>query len=68
MRRNNANFNFLGFYRATLTIGEPYRRDYADRNSQEYKALSYNLTETLERLYQKEAPEDFTHVTVVKIE
>ncbi|KOX75587.1 Low-density lipoprotein receptor-related protein 4 [Melipona quadrifasciata] len=28
------------YYRITLTVGEPYRREYADRSSREYKELS----------------------------
>ncbi|XP_023290722.1 basement membrane-specific heparan sulfate proteoglycan core protein [Orussus abietinus] len=55
------------FYRVTLTVSEPYRREYADRNSQEYRELSANLTQALENLYALRVP-DYKHfASVVKI-
>ncbi|KAG7212470.1 hypothetical protein KM043_012784 [Ampulex compressa] len=55
------------FYRVTLTVGEPYRREYADRNSREYKELSGNLTHALEELYNRHLPEYNHFANVVKI-
>ncbi|XP_029051246.2 basement membrane-specific heparan sulfate proteoglycan core protein isoform X2 [Osmia bicornis bicornis] len=55
------------YYRITLTVGEPYRREYADRNSREYKELSGNLTQPLEELYNRHIPNENHHVNVVKI-
>ncbi|XP_034185293.1 terribly reduced optic lobes isoform X7 [Osmia lignaria lignaria] len=55
------------YYRITLTVGEPYRREYADRNSREYKELSGNLTQPLEELYNRRIPNENHHVNVVKI-
>lgn len=56
-----------GFYRITLTVGEPYRREYADRKSQEYKELSGNLTQALEELYARRIP-NYNHMAnVIKI-
>lgn len=58
---------FSGFYRITLTVGEPYRREYADRSSREYKELSGNLTQPLEELLNRDIPNENHHVNVVKI-
>ncbi|XP_071874844.1 terribly reduced optic lobes isoform X23 [Bombus fervidus] len=55
------------FYRITLTVGEPYRREYADRSSREYKELSGNLTQPLEELLNRDIPNENHHVNVVKI-
>ncbi|XP_076237453.1 uncharacterized protein LOC143181108 [Calliopsis andreniformis] len=56
------------YYRITLTVGEPYIREYADRNSREYKELSGNLTQALEELYTRHLPaEDHAYANVVKI-
>ncbi|XP_076378249.1 terribly reduced optic lobes isoform X5 [Megalopta genalis] len=55
------------YYRITLTIGEPYLREYADRNSREYKELSGNLTHAFEELLNRHLPVDSHHANVVKI-
>ncbi|XP_054009839.1 basement membrane-specific heparan sulfate proteoglycan core protein-like isoform X3 [Hylaeus anthracinus] len=55
------------YYRITLTVGEPYVAEYADRNSQQYKELSGNLTEALEDLYNRNIPNERHHANVVKI-
>ncbi|XP_076684002.1 terribly reduced optic lobes isoform X2 [Andrena cerasifolii] len=55
------------YYRITLTVGEPYIREYADRNSQQYKELSGNVTQGLEELYNRHIPSDRHYVNVVKI-
>ncbi|KAK1118234.1 hypothetical protein K0M31_015280 [Melipona bicolor] len=55
------------YYRITLTVGEPYRREYADRSSREYKELSGNLTQPLEELLNRDIPNESHHVNVVKI-
>ncbi|XP_014607947.1 PREDICTED: basement membrane-specific heparan sulfate proteoglycan core protein isoform X7 [Polistes canadensis] len=55
------------FYRITLTVGEPYRREYADRNSKEYKELSGNLTQALEELYARRIPHYDYIANVIKI-
>ncbi|XP_039313929.1 basement membrane-specific heparan sulfate proteoglycan core protein isoform X5 [Solenopsis invicta] len=55
------------FYRITLTVGEPYRREYADRNSPEYRELSGNLTEAVENLYNRHIPGYNHFASVVKI-
>ncbi|XP_053982835.1 basement membrane-specific heparan sulfate proteoglycan core protein-like isoform X1 [Hylaeus volcanicus] len=55
------------YYRITLTVGEPYVAEYADRNSQQYKELSGNLTEALEDLYNRNIPSERHHANVVKI-
>lgn len=58
---------FAEYYRITLTVGEPYRREYADRSSSEYKELSGNLTQPLEELLNRGIPNESHHVNVVKI-
>ncbi|XP_072758583.1 basement membrane-specific heparan sulfate proteoglycan core protein isoform X12 [Anoplolepis gracilipes] len=55
------------FYRITLTVGEPYRREYSDRNSPEYRELSGNLTHALENLYNRYLPGYNHFASVVKI-
>ncbi|XP_035741561.1 basement membrane-specific heparan sulfate proteoglycan core protein-like isoform X35 [Vespa mandarinia] len=55
------------FYRITLTVGEPYRREYADRKSREYKELSGNLTQALEELYARHIPNYDHMANVIKI-
>ncbi|XP_076230674.1 terribly reduced optic lobes isoform X32 [Nomia melanderi] len=55
------------YYRITLTIGEPYLSEYADRNSPQYKKLSANLTQALEELYNQLSPDHNHHASVVKI-
>ncbi|KYM93872.1 Basement membrane-specific heparan sulfate proteoglycan core protein, partial [Cyphomyrmex costatus] len=55
------------FYRITLTVGEPYRREYADRNSLEYRELSSNLTHAVENLYNRHIPGYNYFASVVKI-
>ncbi|XP_050453317.1 basement membrane-specific heparan sulfate proteoglycan core protein isoform X8 [Cataglyphis hispanica] len=55
------------FYRITLTVGEPYRREYSDRNSPEYRELSGNLTHALENLYNRYIPGYHHFASVVKI-
>ncbi|XP_019884797.1 basement membrane-specific heparan sulfate proteoglycan core protein isoform X13 [Camponotus floridanus] len=55
------------FYRITLTVGEPYRREYSDRNSPEYRELSGNLTHALEKLYDRYIPGYNHFASVVKI-
>lgn len=50
-----------------MTVGEPYIREYADRNSQEYKELSGNVTQALEELYNRHIPNERHYVNVVKI-
>ncbi|XP_018343803.1 PREDICTED: basement membrane-specific heparan sulfate proteoglycan core protein isoform X2 [Trachymyrmex septentrionalis] len=55
------------FYRITLTVGEPYRREYADRNSLEYRELSSNLTHAVENLYNRHIPGYNHFASVVKI-
>ncbi|XP_078043463.1 terribly reduced optic lobes isoform X5 [Augochlora pura] len=55
------------YYRITLTIGEPYLREYADRNSREYKELSGNLTHAFEELLSRHLPVDSHHANIVKI-
>ncbi|CAL1682411.1 unnamed protein product [Lasius platythorax] len=55
------------FYRITLTVGEPYRREYSDRNSPEYRELSGNLTHALENLYNRYIPGYNHFASVVKI-
>ncbi|KAK9296799.1 hypothetical protein QLX08_009319 [Tetragonisca angustula] len=55
------------YYRITLTVGEPYRTEYADRSSREYKELSGNLTQQLEELLNRDIPKESHHVNVVKI-
>nr|XP_050845973.1 basement membrane-specific heparan sulfate proteoglycan core protein isoform X24 [Vespula vulgaris] len=54
-------------YRITLTVGEPYRREYADRNSREYKELSGNLTQALEELYARRIPNYDHMANVIKV-
>ncbi|KAI4497451.1 hypothetical protein M0802_007462 [Mischocyttarus mexicanus] len=55
------------FYRITMTVGEPFRREYMDRNSKEYKELSGNLTQALEELYARHIP-NYDHIAnVIKI-
>ncbi|KAL2716888.1 basement membrane-specific heparan sulfate proteoglycan core protein isoform X33 [Vespula squamosa] len=54
-------------YRITLTVGEPYRRMYSDRNSREYKELSGNLTQALEELYARRIPNYDHMANVIKI-
>ncbi|XP_018057777.1 PREDICTED: basement membrane-specific heparan sulfate proteoglycan core protein isoform X9 [Atta colombica] len=55
------------FYRITLTVSEPYRREYADRNSLEYRELSSNLTHAVENLYNRHIPGYNHFASVVKI-
>ncbi|XP_061934444.1 basement membrane-specific heparan sulfate proteoglycan core protein isoform X29 [Apis cerana] len=55
------------YYRITLTVGEPFRREYVDRNSREYKELSGNLTQPLEELLNRYIPNENHHVNVIKI-
>ncbi|XP_011864494.1 PREDICTED: basement membrane-specific heparan sulfate proteoglycan core protein isoform X13 [Vollenhovia emeryi] len=55
------------FYRITLTVGEPYRREYSDRNSLEYRELSGNLTRAVEKLYNRHIPGYKHFASVVKI-
>ncbi|XP_024875337.1 basement membrane-specific heparan sulfate proteoglycan core protein-like isoform X2 [Temnothorax curvispinosus] len=55
------------FYRITLTVGEPYRREYSDRNSLEYRELSSNLTHAVENLYNRHIPGYNHFANVVKI-
>ncbi|XP_029158797.1 basement membrane-specific heparan sulfate proteoglycan core protein-like isoform X1 [Nylanderia fulva] len=55
------------FYRITLTVSEPYRREYSDRNSPEYRELSGNLTHALEDLYSRYIPGYNHFASVVKI-
>jgi hypothetical protein len=55
------------FYRTTLTVGEPYRREYSDRNSPEYRELSGNLTHAIENLYNRHIPGYNHFASVVKI-
>ncbi|XP_017764583.1 PREDICTED: basement membrane-specific heparan sulfate proteoglycan core protein-like isoform X4 [Eufriesea mexicana] len=55
------------YYRITLTVGEPYRREYADRNSKEYKELSHNLTQPLEELLNRQIPHEYHYANVIKI-
>ncbi|XP_071582358.1 basement membrane-specific heparan sulfate proteoglycan core protein isoform X12 [Temnothorax nylanderi] len=55
------------FYRITLTVGEPYRREYSDRNSLEYRELSSNLTHAVENLYNRHIPGYNHFASVVKI-
>ncbi|XP_076397846.1 terribly reduced optic lobes isoform X10 [Megachile rotundata] len=57
----------IKYYRITLTVAEPYRREYADRNSREYRELSGNLTQPLEELYTRHIPNENHHANVVKI-
>lgn len=61
------NASFVGFYRITLTVGEPYRREYSDRNSIEYRELSSNLTHAIKNLYNHHIPEYKHLANVVKI-
>lgn len=61
------NISLVGFYRITLTVGEPYRREYSDRNSPEYRELSSNLTHAVENLYNRHLPEYNHFASVVKI-
>jgi len=58
---------FVGFYRVTLTVGEPYRREYSDRNSPEYRELSGNLTQAVEDLLSRHIPGYNYFANVVKI-
>ncbi|XP_066593540.1 basement membrane-specific heparan sulfate proteoglycan core protein [Prorops nasuta] len=44
------------FYRITLIVGEPFRKEYEDRSSPEYRELSGNLTHALEELYNQHIP------------
>ncbi|XP_026298176.1 basement membrane-specific heparan sulfate proteoglycan core protein isoform X5 [Apis mellifera] len=55
------------YYRITLTVGEPFRREYVDRNSREYKELSGNLTQPLEELLNRYIPNESHHANVIKI-
>ncbi|XP_012342709.1 basement membrane-specific heparan sulfate proteoglycan core protein isoform X12 [Apis florea] len=55
------------YYRITLTVGEPFRREYVDRNSREYKELSGNLTQPLEELLNRYIPNENHHANVIKI-
>ncbi|EZA62102.1 Basement membrane-specific heparan sulfate proteoglycan core protein [Ooceraea biroi] len=55
------------FYRITLTVGEPYRREYSDRNSPEYRELSGNLTQSIENLFNRHIPGYNYFANVVKI-
>ncbi|KAH0951737.1 hypothetical protein HN011_001953 [Eciton burchellii] len=55
------------FYRVTLTVGEPYRREYSDRNSPEYRELSGNLTQAVEDLLSRHIPGYNYFANVVKI-
>ncbi|XP_020284881.1 basement membrane-specific heparan sulfate proteoglycan core protein isoform X6 [Pseudomyrmex gracilis] len=55
------------YYRVTLTVGEPYRREYSDRNSPEYRELSGNLTQAVETLYNRHIPGYSHFANVVKI-
>ncbi|XP_025163883.1 basement membrane-specific heparan sulfate proteoglycan core protein [Harpegnathos saltator] len=55
------------FYRVTLTVSEPYRREYSDRNSPEYRELSNNLTKAIENLYNRHIPNYNYFANVVKI-
>ncbi|XP_011640582.1 basement membrane-specific heparan sulfate proteoglycan core protein isoform X5 [Pogonomyrmex barbatus] len=55
------------FYRITLTVVEPYRREYSDRNSPEYRELSGNLTHAVENLYNRHIPGYNHFASVVKI-
>ncbi|CAK9818275.1 Low-density lipoprotein receptor-related protein 1B [Anthophora quadrimaculata] len=57
----------IRYYRITLTVGEPYRSEYADRNSNEYKQLSGNLTEPLEQLLNHHIPNEDHHANVIQI-
>ncbi|XP_017794098.1 PREDICTED: basement membrane-specific heparan sulfate proteoglycan core protein isoform X2 [Habropoda laboriosa] len=57
----------IRYYRITLTVVEPYRREYGDRNSKESKELSGNLTEPLELLLNRHVPHEEHHVNVIKI-
>ncbi|XP_067214248.1 basement membrane-specific heparan sulfate proteoglycan core protein isoform X9 [Linepithema humile] len=57
----------IRFYRITLTVGEPYRREYSDRNSLKYRELSGNLTHALENLFNRHIPGYKHLVNVVKI-
>ncbi|XP_032663569.1 basement membrane-specific heparan sulfate proteoglycan core protein-like isoform X7 [Odontomachus brunneus] len=69
-RVNTDNHRTVGparFYRVTLTVGEPYRREYSDRNSPEYRILSSNLTKALENLYNNHIPNYNYFANVVKI-
>ncbi|XP_044579347.1 basement membrane-specific heparan sulfate proteoglycan core protein isoform X6 [Cotesia glomerata] len=52
------------FHRATLTVNEPYRTEYADTNSQDYITLSGNLTQSLKELLSLRIP-NFDHVANV---
>lgn len=61
------NVFFIGFYRITLTVSEPYRREYSDRNSLKYRELSGNLTHALENLFDRHIPGYKHLVNVVKI-
>ncbi|CAL7942484.1 unnamed protein product [Xylocopa violacea] len=61
---------FLGetrFFSVTMTVGEPYRREYEDRSSREYKYLSDNLTEAIVNLLNQQIPDERHQATVVKI-
>ncbi|XP_014478060.1 PREDICTED: basement membrane-specific heparan sulfate proteoglycan core protein isoform X5 [Dinoponera quadriceps] len=55
------------FYRVTLTVIEPYRREYSDRNSPVYRELSSNLTKAIENLYNHHIPNYNYFANVVKI-
>ncbi|XP_043797110.1 basement membrane-specific heparan sulfate proteoglycan core protein-like isoform X13 [Apis laboriosa] len=55
------------YYRITLIVGEPFRREYVDRNSREYKELSGNLTQPLEELLNRYIPNENHHANVIKI-
>ncbi|XP_070527632.1 basement membrane-specific heparan sulfate proteoglycan core protein isoform X2 [Cardiocondyla obscurior] len=55
------------FYRVTLTVGEPYRREYSDRSSLEYRELSGNLTHAIQNLYNRHIPGYDHFASVVKI-
>lgn len=63
----SVNHDVAGYYRITLTVGEPYIREYADRNSRQYKELSGNLTQALEELYTRHIPNENHYANVVKV-
>lgn len=41
-----------GFYRITITILEPFRAEYYDRNSEAFRQLSQDLSQAVNELYE----------------